>query len=89
MGTLNLIDICWQYGIHIMNCSTGCIYHYDDRIKEGSGDGFTEECEPNFVGSIYSKTKGMVEQLIEAGEYDNVLTLRMRMQFQMICIIVV
>ena len=79
MGTLNLIDICWQYGIHIMNCSTGCIYHYDDRIKEGSGDGFTEECEPNFVGSIYSKTKGMVEQLIEAGEYDNVLTLRMRM----------
>ena len=40
MGTLNLIDICWQYGIHIMNCSTGCIYHYDDRIKEGSGDGF-------------------------------------------------
>ena len=51
-----------------MNCSTGCIYHYDDRIKEGSGDGFTEECEPNFVGSIDSKTKGMVEQLIEAGE---------------------
>ena len=79
MGTLNLLDICWQRGIHVMNCSTGCIYHYDDRIKEGSGDGFTEECKPNFVGSIYSKTKSIVENLIEVGGYDNVLTLRIRM----------
>ncbi|KAJ8492476.1 hypothetical protein OPV22_014197 [Ensete ventricosum] len=41
---------------------------------EGSGTGFTEENKPNFIGSFYSKSKAMVEELLR--EYDNVCTLR-------------
>lgn len=79
MGTLNLIDACWQHGIHVTNCATGCIYHYDDRIVQGSGDGFKETDPPNFTGSFYSKTKAIVEDLVNSAGYDNVLTLRFRM----------
>ncbi|KAM0029161.1 putative NAD(P)-binding domain, NAD(P)-binding domain superfamily [Helianthus debilis subsp. tardiflorus] len=43
----------------------------------GSGIGFKEEDTPNFIGSFYSKTKAMVEELLK--EYDNVCTLRVRM----------
>ena len=59
------------------NFATGCIYSYDNEHKMGSGKGFTETDPANFDGSYYSKTKAMAEQLIK--EYDNVLTLRLRM----------
>lgn len=38
-----------------------CIYEYDDEHSIG-GKGFTEEDTPNFTGSFYSLTKGMVEK---------------------------
>ena len=42
-----------------------------------SGKGFTEEDEPNFAGSFYSKTKIFLDKLLDS--YPNVLNLRLRM----------
>jgi UDP-glucose 4,6-dehydratase len=77
IGILNLVDVCRIQELHVTNFATGCIYSYDEAHKLGSGVGFTESDPPNFDGSYYSKTKGMVEQLL--GEYDNLLQLRLRM----------
>ncbi|KAF2283563.1 hypothetical protein GH714_011994 [Hevea brasiliensis] len=44
---------------------------------QGSSIGFKEKDKPNFIGSFYSKTKAMVEDLLK--EYENVCTLRVRM----------
>ena len=76
LGTLNLIDLAHSNGIHVTNFATGCIYSYDDQHPIG-GPGFTETDIPNFQGSYYSKTKAMVEDLLQ--QYDNVLQLRLRM----------
>lgn len=77
IGTLGLADVCWLHKIHMTNFATGCIYTYDDAHPLGSGKGFTETDPANFDGSYYSKTKAMTEKLLQ--EYDNVLTLRLRM----------
>jgi 3,5-epimerase/4-reductase len=77
IGTLNLIDIAYMHNIHITNISTGCIYQYDDLHPLASGKGFTEQDDPNFTGSFYSKTKILLEKAIQA--YPNVLNLRLRM----------
>jgi len=76
-GTLNLADVCREHGLLMINFATGCIFEYDAKHPEGSGIGFKEEDTPNFIGSFYSKTKAMVEELLK--EYDNVCTLRVRM----------
>eukprot|EP01119_Soliformovum_irregulare_P008269 TRINITY_DN21398_c0_g1_i1.p1 TRINITY_DN21398_c0_g1~~TRINITY_DN21398_c0_g1_i1.p1 ORF type:complete len:294 (-),score=79.88 TRINITY_DN21398_c0_g1_i1:32-913(-) len=77
IGTLNLCDVASMKGIHVTNFSSGCIYEYDETHKLGDGNGFKEEDTPNFTGSFYSMTKGMVEKLLQ--NYRNVLTLRIRM----------
>ena len=80
IGTLSLIDLCAQRNIHVTNFATGCIYHYDDDTHaEGNGVGFTEDDPPNFDGSFYSQTKAIVEKVIVATGYSNVLQLRLRM----------
>ncbi|KAH9299183.1 hypothetical protein KI387_030865, partial [Taxus chinensis] len=76
-GTLNLADICRERDLLLVNFATGCIFEYDDAHPEGSGIGFKEEDKPNFIGSFYSKTKAMVEELLH--NYENVCTLRVRM----------
>ncbi|KAK9079910.1 hypothetical protein SSX86_001584 [Deinandra increscens subsp. villosa] len=77
VGTLTLADVCSQEGIYMMNFATGCIFQYDNDHPQGSGIGFKEEDKPNFIGSFYSKTKAMVEEMLR--EYGNVCTLRLRM----------
>jgi dTDP-4-dehydrorhamnose reductase len=77
LGNLNLIDIAFLRNIHVTNISTGCIYEYDAKHQMRSGNGFTEEEEPNFDGSFYSSTKILIEKLIL--NYPNVLNLRMKM----------
>ncbi|KAJ8617237.1 hypothetical protein MRB53_013423 [Persea americana] len=77
IGTLTLADVCKGNGLLMINFATGCIFEYDKEHLEGSGIGFKEEEKPNFIGSFYSKTKAMVEELLR--EYDNVCTLRVRM----------
>ncbi|KHN18614.1 Putative rhamnose biosynthetic enzyme 1 [Glycine soja] len=77
VGTLTMADVCREHGILMVNYATGCIFEYNATHPEGSGIGFKEEDKPNFIGSFYSKTKAMVEELLR--EYDNVCTLRVRM----------
>ncbi|MBA0853880.1 hypothetical protein Goshw_023263 [Gossypium schwendimanii] len=60
----------------MMNFATGCIFEYNVAHLQGSDIGFKEEDKPNFIGSFYSKTKAMVEELLR--EYDNVCTLKVR-----------
>ncbi|PKI53115.1 hypothetical protein CRG98_026477 [Punica granatum] len=77
VGTLTLADVCRERGLVLINYATGCIFEYDQAHPLGSGIGFKEEDTPNFVGSFYSKTKAMVEELLK--NYENVCTLRVRM----------
>lgn len=77
IGTLTLADVAFTLNIHLTNISTGCIYEYDAAHPMASGIGFTEEDEPNFTGSFYSRTKIILEKLIL--EYPNVLNLRVKM----------
>ena len=77
IGALTLADLCFKYGIHMTNFGTGCIYEYDDKHPMYSGKGFKEEEKPNFAGSYYSKTKIMLDTLLQ--DYPNVLNLRLRM----------
>ncbi|CAO2819991.1 unnamed protein product [Amaranthus hypochondriacus] len=76
-GTITLADVCRENGLILINYATGCIFEYDDKHPIHSGIGFKEEDTPNFVGSFYSKTKAMVEELLK--NYENVCTLRVRM----------
>lgn len=77
IGAMTLADVAFLLGIHVTHFGTGCIYQYDEAHPQGSGRGFTETDEPNFTGSFYSKTKGMLDALLLS--YPNVLNLRLRM----------
>jgi dTDP-4-dehydrorhamnose reductase len=77
IGLLNLCDITNARGIHMTNFATGCIYSYDAEHPIG-GKTFTEDDAPNFTGSFYSLTKGLVERMVR-DTYKNVLILRVRM----------
>ena len=77
IGTLSLIDCCFLKGIPITNFGTGCIFTYDKDHAMGSGVGFKEGDQPNFIGSFYSRTKGYADQLYDI--YPNCLNLRIRM----------
>ena len=77
LGLINLIDCAYVNDIHILNWGTGCIFEYDDNHQLNSGIGFKEDDKPNFDKSFYSKTKGLVEQIIKF--YPNMLNLRLRM----------
>jgi len=77
VGLLTLCDLTNARGIHLTNYATGCIYSYDEAHPIG-GKTFTENDPPNFTGSFYSLTKGLVEQMVRE-TYNNVLVLRLRM----------
>lgn len=77
LGTVTLADVAHLHNIHVTVYATGCIYEYDEEHPIGSGRGFTEEDEPNFAGSFYSRTKIYAEKLLRC--YPNVLVLRIRM----------
>eukprot|EP00270_Netrium_digitus_P011477 TRINITY_DN365_c0_g1_i12.p1 TRINITY_DN365_c0_g1~~TRINITY_DN365_c0_g1_i12.p1 ORF type:complete len:658 (-),score=115.69 TRINITY_DN365_c0_g1_i12:141-2114(-) len=77
IGVLTLADVTRKHNLKVVNYATGCIFEYDDKHRIDSGIGFTEEESANFFGSYYSRTKGMVEEMLKA--YDNVCVLRVRM----------
>ena len=59
----------------MVHIGSGCIYEGD---KDGKG--FTEEDEPNFKGSFYSRTKSLSEKILkEFNEEVNILQIRIRM----------
>jgi nucleoside-diphosphate-sugar epimerase len=63
IGTLNLADLCFLFGIHLTVFATGCIYQYDLDHPLGGRVGFTESDPANFDGSFYSMTKTHVEEV--------------------------
>nr|GLL32710.1 bifunctional dTDP-4-dehydrorhamnose 3,5-epimerase/dTDP-4-dehydrorhamnose reductase-like [Ipomoea trifida] len=77
IGALNLADVCEEKGVLLLYFGTGCMFDYDSEHPMGSGLGFTEQDKSNYAGSFYSKTKGMLEDLL--GEYSNICILRVRM----------
>ena len=89
IGALNMADCCSSRGIHMTLFATGCIFEYDEQrpMPTLKADGTWTEVRtfeednpedlPNFSGSFYSFTKGMVEQMLR--HFPKVLTLRVRM----------
>lgn len=72
-GPLVLLEECLKRGVYLVHLSSGCIYSGDN-----NGKGYSEEDQPNFAGSYYSRTKAWSEALL--GEFP-VLILRLRMPF--------
>lgn len=71
-GPLVLLEECMKRKIYLIHIGSGCIY---GGPKVG---GYTEEDEPNFIGSFYSLTKAMSDRLLKPFP---VLQLRIRMPF--------
>ena len=57
---VNLCVECSKRNIYFVHLSSGCIYEGDNK-----GKGFSEEDEPNFDGSFYSRSKIMAEQILK------------------------
>jgi len=72
-GPLVLLEECQKRGIYWVHLSSGCIYEGDK-----GGEGFSEEDEPNFFGSFYSRSKAWSDRILR--EFP-VLILRIRMPF--------
>ena len=62
-GATNLAIACAQKNIFFAHVGSGCIFAGDN-----NGKGFTEEDEPNFGGSFYSRTKAISEKILS--EFD-------------------
>lgn len=87
-GPLVLLEECGKRGIYWVHLSSGCIYEGQrgQRRQEGQlgmkgekeWEGWTEEDEPNFTGSFYSRTKAWSEKTLR--EFP-ILILRLRMPF--------
>ncbi|KAI1495534.1 NAD(P)-binding protein [Biscogniauxia marginata] len=75
LGVFNLADCCFQLGIHLTHFGSACIY---DRDISSSKDHkpFTEEDEPNYAASWYSRSRLISENAIS--HYPNLLLLRIR-----------
>ena len=72
IGPLVLVEECGKRDIYLVHIGTGCVYSGD------SSTPFSETDPPNFFGSFYSRTKGVIDQLL--GDFP-VLNIRLRMPF--------
>jgi len=70
-GSLNIVSAALEKGITVAQIGSGCIYDGDN-----GGQGFSEEDEPNFFGSLYSRTRAISEKMLK--DFPNVLQLRIR-----------
>jgi dTDP-4-dehydrorhamnose reductase len=73
-GLFVLLKSCQELGKYMVQIDSGCIYEGDNY-----GNGFSEDDEPNFFGSFYSRSKIIGQKLLK--EFDNVLVLRIRSPF--------
>ncbi|MDD5041652.1 MAG: sugar nucleotide-binding protein [Candidatus Peribacteraceae bacterium] len=89
-GPLVLLEECAKRGIYWVHLSSGCIYEGQKRQEgeEGKeGVGWTEEDEPNFSGSFYSRSKAWSEKTLrectvrDVRGRSGILILRLRMPF--------
>ncbi len=70
-GSLYIASVAFEMGIKVAQLSSGCVYTGDN-----GGKGYTEEDEPNFFGSLYSRSRVSAEKLLK--EFSNILQLRLR-----------
>lgn len=69
-GSINIATIAEEFGVYMVQMASGCVY---DGYKKG---GFTEEDEPNYYGSLYSRSRVYSEKILK--EFPNILQLRVR-----------
>lgn len=69
-GSLNIAQSAHEKGIYMVQVGSGCIY--DGRPEAG----YTETDEPNYFGSLYSRSRAYSEKLLS--EFPNILQLRIR-----------
>ncbi|KAI0909951.1 NAD(P)-binding protein [Ustulina deusta] len=74
LGVTNLVDCCYELGIHITQVGSACIYDRDMSIKNHKE--FTEDDDPNYSASWYSRSRLLGEEAIT--HYPNLLLLRLR-----------
>ncbi len=70
-GSINVATAALEKGLKVAQLSSGCVYDGDN-----DGKGFSETDEPNFFGSLYSRTRVLSEKALK--EFPNVLQLRVR-----------
>lgn len=70
-GSINVASAAHQRDLGMMQICSGCIYDGNN-----AGKGFSEEDEPNFFGSLYSRTRVLSEKALK--EFPKVLQLRIR-----------
>jgi len=70
-GSLNIAAMAHESSTHMIQISSGCVYNGDN-----GGAGYGEDDEPNFFGSLYSRSRVISEKLLR--EFPNVLQLRIR-----------
>jgi len=70
-GALNVASAAHEQGIYTIHLGSGCVYDGDN-----GGRGYSEEDEPNYFGSLYSRSKLYSEKLLK--EFPKVLQLRIR-----------
>ena len=76
LGVLNVVDTCYQLGIHVTQIGSACIYTLtEEEIK--SRPPFKETDEPFFQGSWYGRSRLLSELSIR--HYPNLLLLRIRL----------
>lgn len=69
-GSINIASVAAEFGIYMVQMASGCIY---DGPKKG---GYTEDDEPNYFGSLYSRSRVYSEKILK--EFPNILQLRVR-----------
>lgn len=60
LGVLNLVDTCFELGIHITQIGSACVF---DRDLNSQDPPFTEEDKPNYDASWYSRTRLISENV--------------------------
>lgn len=76
LGVLNVVDVCFQLGIHITHIGSACIYTVEGDETAGNRSPFTETDEPFFQGCWYGRSRLLSELSIR--HYPNLLLLRVR-----------
>ena len=76
LGALNVVDCCYELGIHVTQIGSACIYTLsEEEIKNHPP--FKETDEPFFQGSWYARSRLLSELSIR--HYPNLLLLRIRL----------
>ncbi|KAH6652470.1 putative rhamnose biosynthetic enzyme 1 [Truncatella angustata] len=76
LGVLNVVDTCFQLGVHVTHIGSACIYTLSEE-EISQHPPFRETDEPFFQGSWYARSRLLSELSIR--HYPNLLLLRIRL----------